>query len=193
MQAKRPYFSTVDLLTLAVIAVVGGLMGAWVWFPLMHPAIVLFPFLGPVGWIGISGVFMIAPVLAGLLLCRPGATTLYGVVQGFVEMLFGNPLGAVTIILAGLEGLGADLGLAAFRYKPSLPAAMLAGALGGLINVEYFMLTHLQTSSAYLLVGGVTGALSGALLGGLVAWLLAQALARAGVVNRLGVRRYQDL
>ncbi len=193
MQAKRRYLSTADLLTLAVIAVIGGLLAAWIWTPLMAPATPLFAFLGPVGWIGASGVYMIAPVLAGLLVCRPGAPTLYGLVQGFIEMVFGNPSGALTIVLAGLEGLGADLGLAAFRYKPNLPAALLAGALGNVIIDEAWLIIFHQNTVANMLVGGITAAISGALLGGLLAWMLAEILQRAGVVGRLGLKRYEEI
>lgn len=192
-EAKRRYFSTTDLLTLAVIAVAGGLLAAWIVTPLLRPAAPFFAFLGPLGWIGVSGLYMIAPVLAGLLVCRPGGATLYGVVQGFVEMMFGNPSGALTIVLAGLEGLGADLGLAVFRYRPSLPAALLAGALGNVLVVEFFIFFYGYSTVSNIMVGGLTAALSGALLGGLIAWLLWETLQRAGVVSRLGLKRYEEL
>lgn len=192
-KTKRPYFSTADLLTLAVLAVMGGLFAAWIVRPLMGPAVLVFVFLGPLGWIGLSGLFVIAPVLAGLLVCRPGATTLRGAVQGFIEMLLGNPSGALTIVLAGLQGLGADLGLAAFRYRPSLPAALLAGALGNLFSVEFIIFLRGFDTPYNIVVGGLTAAVSGALLGGMIAWLLGQTLQRAGVTRRLGLKPYVEI
>ncbi len=192
-EAKRRYFSTTDLLTLAVIAVAGGLLAAWIVTPLLRPASLLFAFLGPLGWISVSGLYMIAPVLAGLLVCRPGATTLYGVIQGFLEMLLGNPSGALTIVLAGLEGLGADLGFAAGRYRPSLPAAMLAGALGNALVVEFFIFFYGYSTLPNIVVGGLVAAVSGGLLGGLIAWLLWEGLKRMGVASQLGLKRYEEI
>lgn len=191
--SKRRYLSTVDLLTMAAIAVIGALLASYVWTALMNVSTPTFAFLGPVGWIGASGVYLIAPVLFGLLICRPGATTLYGVIQGFVEMLFGNPLGVMSMLYAALEGLGVDIGLAAFRYKPSLPAAMVSGALGNLIICEvYIFLFGLQSTST-VIVGGITALISGAVLGGLVAWLIVLALQRSGVISRIGLKGYQEL
>jgi len=136
---------------------------------------------------------MIAPVLAGLLVSRLGAPTLYGLVQGVVEMLLGNASGAVTIVLAGLQGLGTDLSLAVFRYRASLPAALLAGALGTVLANAAWLVIYGPLGVQTVLVGGLTSAVSGALLGGLPAWLLAQALQRAGVTARLGRQRYEEL
>ena len=89
---KRRWLSTMDLLTMAAIAVVGAAFASYVWPALMNVATPVFSFLGPVGWIAVSGVYVIFPVLYGLLVAKPGATTIYAVLQGLIEILFGNPL-----------------------------------------------------------------------------------------------------
>ena len=191
--AKRRMFSTVDLLTMAVIAVVAALLNSYVWFAVMNIATPLFAFLGPVGWIGVSGVYMIAPVLIGLLIGKMGATTIYGVIQGFLEMLLGNPAGALSIVYAGVQGFCTDVSLAVFGYKPVLPAALLAGAVGTLVvDVIYLFVFGLATPSN-LIVGGITALISGAVFGGLIAWLLVLALQRTGVVSRIGLKGYQEI
>lgn len=191
--AGKRFFSTMDLLVMAAVAVVGGLFSSYVWPALMNVATPIFAFLGPVGWIAVSGVYMIFPVIIGLLIAKPGAATLYSVVQGFVEMLFGNPFGAMAIVYAGLEGIGLDIGLGLFRWKPSLPAALLGGALGSLIVDEVYIFVFGMQSVNTVIVGGITALISGALLGGLVGWLVTQALIRTGVVSRIGVKGYQEL
>jgi len=190
---RRWYFSTVDLLTMAAIAVVGGLLSAYVWNAVMNVANPIFAFLGPVGWIGASGFYLITPVLFGLLVCRMGAPTLYGVIQGFCEMLFGNPFGVMSIVYAACEGLGVDLGMAAFRYKPSLMSAMLAGAIGDLIVDEIYIFVFGLQSPFTIIVGGITAIISGAVLGGGIAYLIAIALQRTGVVSRIGLKGYEEL
>ena len=95
---KRRLLSTMDLLIMAAVAVVGAVFSSYLWPALMNVATPLFAFLGPVGWIAVSGVYVIWPVIVALLICKPGAATLYSVVQGFVEMLFGNPFGAMAVL-----------------------------------------------------------------------------------------------
>ncbi|MCC7361539.1 MAG: ECF transporter S component [Anaerolineales bacterium] len=191
--AKPRMFSTVDLLTMAVIAVVAALLNSYVWFAVMNVATPLFAFLGPVGWIGASGVYMIAPVLVGLLIGRMGAATIYGLIQGFLEMLLGNPAGALSIVYAGLQGLSVDASLAVFRYKPTLPAALLGGAIGNLVADVIYLFVYGLATPGNLIVGGITALISGAVLGGLVAWLLVLALQRTGVVSRIGLKGYQEI
>jgi energy-coupling factor transport system substrate-specific component len=182
-----------DLLTMAAIAVVGAILASYAWPALMNVATPVFGFLGPIGWIAVSGVYLITPVLAGLLIGRMGATTLYGLVQGFVEMLFGNAFGAMAIVYSGLEALGADVGLGVFRWKPSLPGAMLGGALGCLVVSELYIFLFGMQSAYTITVGGITALVSGAVLGGLVAWLIAQALYRTGVVTKIGLKGYEEI
>jgi energy-coupling factor transport system substrate-specific component len=191
--AKQPMFSTTHLLIIAAVAVVGALLSDYVWNPVATAVTPLVPFLGPLGWIAMSGLYLITPVLIGLLLQRPGAATVYGVVQGVLEALFGSFFGAQAILFAGLEGLGVDLGLAPFRWRASLPGAMLAGAVGNLIIDEvYIIFSGFAEASAYnLIVGGLVAIISGAVFGGLLAWLLAQALHRTGVTAGLSGQGYE--
>jgi len=190
---KGRYFSTIDLLTMAAIAVVGAILSSFLWPALMNVATPVFAFLGPVGWIAVSGVYVITPVLVGLLIGRAGATTIYGVVQGFVEMLFGNSFGAMAMVYAGLEGLGVDIGMGIFRWKGGLPAALVGGGLGSLFVDEVYIFLFGMQSAYTVTVGGITAFISGAVLGGLVAWLIAQALYRTGVVSRVGLRGYEEI
>lgn len=190
---KGKWLSTMDLLTMAAIAVVGAAFASYVFPALMNVATPVFAFLGPVGWIAVSGVYVIFPVLFGLLVAKPGATTIYAVLQGLVEILFGNAFGAMAMLYSGLEGLGADIGLGIFRYRGSLPSAMVAGGLGSLIIDVVYLFIFGMASARNVILGGITAFISGAVLGGLVAWLIARALARTGVVGRIGLKGYQAL
>ncbi len=191
--AKRRYLSTMDLLTMAAVAVVGAVFCSYVWPALMNVATPVFAFLGPVGWIAVSGVYVIWPVIVGLLICKPGAVTLYAIVQGFVEMLFGNPFGAMAMLYSGTEGLGVDIGMGIFRWKAKLPAVLIGGGLGTLIVDEIYIFLFGMQSTYAVIVGGITAFISGAVLGGLVGWLVAQALYKTGVVSKIGLKGYEEI
>ena len=185
---QRRWLSTVDLLTMAVVAVVGAFFSAHVWAAVMNVATPVFAFLGPVGWIAVSGIYVIWPAIVGLLVCKPGAVTLYAIVQGFVEMFFGNPFGAMAMLYSGTEGLGVDIGMGVFRWRGRLPAILLGGGLGSLIVDEIYIFLFGMQSTYTVIVGGITAFFSGAILGGLVGWLIVQALYRTGVVSGIGYK-----
>ena len=191
--AKKRYFTTMDLLTMAAISVIGALFSSYVWNALMGVMTPVFAFLGPVGWIGAAGVYMIWPVIVGQLVCKPGAVTLYSFLQGFVEMLFGNPFGAMAIVYAGIEGIGLDIGMGIFRWKPKLAGAMIGGGIGSVLVSEVYIFVFGLQSAYTIIVGGITAFISGAILGGLVGWLIAQALYRTGIVSRIGLKGYEAL
>lgn len=191
--AKKRYLSTMDLLIMAAVAVVGGVFSSYVWPALMNVATPVFAFLGPIGWIGASGVYLILPVVAALLICKPGAVTLYAVIQGFVEMLFGNAFGAMAMVYSGAEGLGVDIGMGIFRWAASLPGVMIGAGLGCLFVSEIYIFLFNMQSTYTILVGGLTAFISGAVLGGLVGWLIAQALYRTGVVSKAGKKGYEEI
>lgn len=192
-KVARRYFSTMDLLTMAAVAVVGAVFSSHIWPALMNVATPVFAFLGPVGWIAVSGVYVIWPVIVGLLICKPGAVTLYAIVQGFVEMLFGNPFGVMAMLYSGVEGLGVDIGMGIFRWKPRLPGVLIGGGLGSLIVDEIYIFLFGMQSTYTVIVGGITAFISGAILGGLVGWLVVQALYRTGVVSRIGLKGYEEI
>jgi len=190
---KSRYLSTMDLLIMAAVGVIGALFNAHVWAALMNVATPLFAFLGPVGWIGASGVYLIWPVIVALLISKPGAVTLYTLVQGFVEMLFGNAFGAMAIIYAGAEGLGIDLGMALFGWKPKLLGVLLGAGIGCVFVDEIYIFLFGLQSVQTIIVGGVTAFLSGMILGGIPGWLITEALRRTGAVSRIGVKAYEEL
>lgn len=190
---KKRFFSTMDLLTMAAVAVVGAVFASFVWPAVMNVATPIFAFLGPVGWIAVSGIYVIWPVIAGLLICKPGAVTLYAVLQGFVEILFGNAFGAMAMVYSGVEGLGVDIGMGMFGWKPKLPAIMIGAGLGSLIVDEIYIFVFGMQSTYTVLVGGITAFISGAVLGGLVGWLIVQALYKTGVVSKIGLKGFEEL
>lgn len=190
---KKRWLSTMDLLVMAAVGVVGAVFSSRVWPLVMNIATPVFAFLGPVGWIGASGIYLIWPAIVGCLVAKAGAVSLYGVIQGFVEMLFGNPFGLMAMVYSGLEGLGVDIGMGLSKWKPTLPTVMLGAGLGSLFVGEIYIFLFNMNTPNTIIVGGITAFISGAVLGGLVGWLIAQALYKTGVVSRFGLKGYEEL
>lgn len=176
---------TVDLVTAAMLGVAFG-VAYWGWaaaYTALSTAFTAVPALGGV----LGGPWLIAGVVGGLVVRRPGAAVLAEVLAAQVEALLGNQWGQLSTLLAGLlEGLGVEIVLAALLYRrfgPWVAAAGAAVAAALETAYEYGAYDYGTTFGAggtmvYLL----TFAVSGAVVAGLGGWLLVRALARTGAL-----------
>ncbi len=184
MVQRRTYFSTRDLLMMAALAALGGVVSTYVnavgdFFQS------ILGFAGTTQWA--AGLHVLWLTLAVGLTGKQGAGTVTGLLKGGVELLTGNTHGLLVVVVDLVAGLLVDLGFLPFKNKDSLAAYCLAGALASASNVFVFQLfaslpADLLTYGALLIVAAVAG-LSGLLFGGLVSWSLVNALRRAGVVK----------
>ncbi len=181
---KKYYFSTFDLVLMALIAGIGGVINGSFMYTFIQPFKPLFTFLGPVSWVPLSGLYVIWPIIIRLLIRKRGAATLYGLIQGFVEMLAGNRLGPWAILFAGMEGLLVDIGFELFKDKAKLFSSLLGAALANLVAVEIYFFLFKMTSPFELSVGGLIAILSGMTFAGLLGWLIAKAIYNTGVIKR---------
>lgn len=183
-QHSRTHWRTVDLITAAMLGVAFG-VAYWGWgavYTLLSPVFVAVPPL--TGLLG--GPWLLAGVVGGLVVRRPGAALLAELAAANVEYLLGGQWGLPTLIAGALQGLGVEivLGLLLFRrFGPVVAAggAILAAALE--TAYEYTTLDYATTygpggTFVYLL----TFAASGALVAGVGGWLLVRALARTGAL-----------
>lgn len=166
----------------AVLAVATGIL-FWVWNQLYATVFQAIPF--PFSY-AINGVWMVGGLLVPYIVRRPGAAFLGEFVAAFVSMLLVNQWGVVTLLSGLFQGVGAELGFAAFRWRRfDLPvllvAAVGAQTAGYLLDSVYF--GYLTAYSTAAVIAGLVIALASALLlGALVAWALGRALARTGVL-----------
>jgi energy-coupling factor transport system substrate-specific component len=121
-------YTTKDIVTIVVIAVIGGLIGAgWGYVWNLAAAI---PTIGTAFSAAITFIWFIAPLVSFYLIRKPGVALLTQLLAGIVGVLAGHPAGIVAYGWWVLEGIGAELGFAAFGYKRwDMPAMMLAGFL----------------------------------------------------------------
>lgn len=186
IRASAPLMAwrTVDILTIAFLGAAFGI-AYWGWgLAYEAPAAPLKALFPPLA--GITGApWLIAGVVGGLVVRRPGAALMCEVVAALVSMIPGTQWGFTTLISGVLQGLGAELGFLLLGYGSfGLAAAMLAGALSAPLEAVYEWLVYWTDWAwgykiAYLFI--LTGA--GAVIAGGLGWVITRALAAAGALN----------
>lgn len=183
----------VDIVVAALIAIAGGVI-FWAWS--QGAAIVSIPMNAaypPLTGL-IAGGWMIPAVLGMLIIRKPGAALFCETVAATGELIMGSQYGTTVLISGLLQGLGAELVFAAFRYKKfNLSTALLAGAGAGLFcglndsfmpwgwNITYEAVDKL----AYI----AFTTLSGAIIAGALSWVATRGLAKTGVLSAFASRK----
>ena len=176
----------VDIVVAAVIGVaVGVIFFGWdfVYGPITKPIEALLPGAQAI----LYGVWLVAGVLGGLVIRKPGAALFVELVAANVEALLGGPWGGFNTILSGLvQGLGAELVFAIFMYSSwRLGVAMLAGAASGVaMAIRDVITSYAASGGVFIAVYFVCSVITGAVIAGLGSWYLVRALARTGVLSR---------
>ncbi len=185
--ASRPLlaYRTVDLVSAAMLGVAFGVV-FWAWSLVYSVASgPLDAALAPLTSI-LAGPWLLAGVVGGLLIRRPGAALMAEVVAASVSALIGSEWGWTTLLSGVLQGLGVELALALFAWRRFGPGvALLAGGLAATCEVVlyewwvYVVDFDWPFKLAYLGFFVVSGAVVAG-LGGLV---IVRALASLGAVD----------
>ena len=111
--ASKYYFSTRDLLVIAVLAALGGVLSTYVsYLANMINHLVGVPFgAGNV----VAGLHVLWLLLMIAITRKIGSGLIGGAVKGFVEFITGNPHGIVVVVISTIEGIGAEVGYWPFR------------------------------------------------------------------------------
>lgn len=186
---KNTRWRVVDIVVASVIAVAVGVI-FWVWtqgYAVIAVITTAFPPLA--GLYG--GGWLIAGVIGGLLIRKPGAALYCELLAAAVEGLLGTHFG-MTVIISGLfQGLGAELVFAAFRYRKwTLPVILLAGLVSGIaMGVNENFLYNAEWAVEWKLVYVAFTSISGVVVAGLLSWLGYKALLPTGVLSGLASGR----
>ncbi|MEH1100690.1 ECF transporter S component [Micromonospora sp. CPCC 205561] len=181
---------TVDVVVAAVIAVAFGVI-FWAWGLLWRAVDPAFAFF-PAGQAIMYGVWLVPAVLGGLVIRKPGAALFCEAVAATVSALLGSEWGGVTIVQGLIQGLGAELAFAAFRYRSfRLPTALIAGALTGLgaALFDFFVWNVDYAMGSYRIPYAVLTVVSATIVAGAGGWALTRALATTGALDRFPAGR----
>lgn len=184
--ASRPLarWRTIDLVVTAFLGVAFGL-AYWAWgIAYAAPSTALSTIFPPLA--GITGApWLMAGVVGGLVVRRPGAALFAETLAAVVSMIPGTKWGVEVLISGLLQGIGAEIGFAILGYAAfGLGAALLAGALSAPLEAVYEWFVYwTDWGMGYKVIYAVILTLSGAVIAGGLGWLVTRALARAGALN----------
>ncbi len=177
---------TIELVTATFIGVVFG-VAYWGWSAtyasISSPVASVFGALQ--GFLG--GPWLIAGVVGGLVVRRPGAAVVAELLASTVEALLGNQWGWATLVSGTLQGIGVELALLLFAFRRfGVVVAMLGGALAALLEFGYEWHAYWQGTTTGFKVGYcLLFMLSGAVVAGVGGWALTRALAATGAIDAL--------
>ena len=175
-------YTTRDILIIAVLAAIGGIVSA----PLGNLWYAMSTALGPVGGAILAGSFMWHYLLAAALVRKPGAALLLGLLSTAVEVVMGNQAGIATFGWGFLQGLAVEAVLAATNYADfSLVTCMLAGAASSQFSKIWTLILYGWDPSIGSAVWTAIPIemLSGALLSGVLGYYLAELVRKSGLVR----------
>ncbi len=175
-------YTTTALLTTAVVAVIGGVVSAYVVLPW---AKFIEGVLGPWGAALDNGFFTIWYIIIGLLTGLPGLPFIGGMLTGTVEVLAGSIDGPIVWVFVFFQSLGAELGFYIGRYKRNIRTALIAGGLSGIgCGIPFIVIygfSGLPLGLNILLFGALF--VGNAVLAGLLGYAIYQAVARTGITG----------
>jgi len=183
---------TVDIVVTAAIAVAFGVV-FWAWNALWAAATPAFVAVPPAQNI-LYGTWLAAGVVAGLVVQKPGAALFAELVAASVSLILGSQWGLDAAVSGLIQGAGAELGFAVFRYRRwDLVAAVLAAALAAV--GAWLHDTPLYYAEAPLtdqLVIGVFMLVSAVIIAGIGSHWLTRALVQTGVLAQFPSGRSQQ-
>jgi len=191
---KRPryYFSTRDLLVMAVLAGLGGVASTAI-NALGDVMQAVLGFAGTTQWA--AGLHVTFLLLAVGLTRKDGAATVTGCLKGGVELLSGNTHGLIVVLIDVAAGLLVDWVFFLVRMgrrdggrdggRDARWSYLLAGGVSAASNVFAFQLFAAAPEDVLAFVWGIAAmaAVSGVVFGGLLAYALLDILRRNGLVR----------
>lgn len=188
-------YRTIDLVTIATLAVACGVI-FWGWGKIYEPlsfgSIAAYPPMA--GLFG--GTWLLAGMLGGLIVRKPGAAVATEMLAAIVEMLFpgGTQWGSGVLASGFWQGIGVELVLAVFLYRRfNLTVAAIAGGVAGALESAAYEwhAYYPDWETGYRLAHLGLFVVSGAVIAGAGGWALTRALARAGALDAFPVGREQ--
>jgi energy-coupling factor transport system substrate-specific component len=182
MVAPKYYFTTRDLLTIAILASLGGVLSTYVGYianTINH--LVGVPYgAGQV----VAGLHILWMVLILAITGKKGSGALGGFLKGFVEFISGSRLGIYVVLFSLLEGIFVEIGFWPFKKYRSL-SYMISGGLGSFAYVVGQQLMN-QVYDNVFLFGAVSilSFVSGAVFAGYFSKGIMDNLEDAGIVRR---------
>lgn len=171
-----------ESVVVAVLAVVFGILYLW-WIPVGAMAAGLG---GPLAREPLFGFWLLAAVVAGYIIQKPGAALIAEMIAGFTEILAGSSGGLMILAWAFVQGIGVEAVFLATGYRSFSPAVVMLGgaaSAAAAFAFQWVILGYSAFTPGIVIAMFVLRVLSGAILAGLGGKYLAEALAATGVLS----------
>ncbi|MCF6096888.1 ECF transporter S component [Thermovorax subterraneus] len=162
--SRKYYFSNRDLLVIAVLSGMGGVMSTYAGYL----GNLLNRILGVPFGAGqfVSGLHVFWFILVAGLIRRLGAATAAGMLKGVVELLTGSTHGVAIVLVSLVQGLLVDVVLLVAR-RHNLASYMLAGGVSAASNVFVFQILYFSgVALTYIFFISIISFVSGVLMAG---------------------------
>ncbi|HEX5564536.1 MAG TPA: ECF transporter S component [Sporosarcina sp.] len=146
----------------------------------------LFGFFGPIGYDLIFGIWFIVSIIAAYIIRKPGAAFLSETIAAMVEVLIGNAVGPMLIVVGMVQGIGAEAVFAATRWRLYSTWVLMLAGVGSAVTsfiYGYFMSGYAALGAGYVTAMFVTRMISSALIAGLLGKAISDGLAKTGVLS----------
>lgn len=188
------HYRTIDLVTITTLAVAFGVI-FWGWGKLYEPLSGLAVFSYPPSSALLAGPWLIAGVVGGLIIRKPGAAFATEFLAAAVStFIVGGTQWGFSVFASGFwQGLGAEVIFLLFFYRRfGVTVAAAAGILAAVFESVYEWNSYwTDWDMGYKLAYMGFFAVSGAVIAGIGGWALTTGLAKAGVLDAFPAGREQ--
>ena len=194
---KAKHWELRDVILMAILGVVFSAVYLAVFQGGLALSTVLAPAgLGNFGIEIIYGVWFMAATLAAYIIRKPGVALITEVLASAVELLMGNS-GGITVVLTGLiQGAGAELVFAVFRYRKWDLASLSLAAIASAVFIfcyELYDLNYYLLSPGLLIGQLAVRFVSAFVFSGVICKLAGDGLAKTGVVKSYAIGANADI
>ena len=186
--AGKHYFTTRDLVTVALLGCLGAALSTYVGYMAraFGSAIGL-----PIGGQMFTGLHVFWVILALALVNKKGAGLMAAILDNTVQFLMGSHLGIFVLPVGLLEGFFAELGYWPLKRLNRVAAFMLAGGLSAGSNLLIVQAAVRPFPNQVLLLLAVACSfISGIVFAGLLVYAVVKILRKAGLITRADTAGY---
>ena len=184
--ALRPKWTMRETVTIAII----GVVFAFLYLGWVQVWLVVQAATGPLAMDVMMGFWFSGSIFAAWLIRKPFVAFSTAMITVVVQILAGNPSGAVLLLTGLVQGAGSEVPFAFTRWRRySWPVVMASGASTAIFSFVYtwFRFGYYELAGGLVITMLVIRVISGIVLGGILGRVLAAAVHKTGVTSGLAV------
>lgn len=187
MEKKKNTWKLKEIILVAMICIVFGVAYLAAVYLASFIATALTPAgLSPLGNEIVFGVWFMAATLAGYILQKPGVAILAEVIASVIEVLLGNWFGPIVILAGIIQGAGAELVFASYKYRKFDGKVMYLASVGSCITSflwSFVRSGYGKFSIPFLILLFCIRLVSSLIFSGLICKLMGDGLAKTGLLK----------